>query len=74
MPIKAKDHIPALPASFAPTVLPATPSNAPAGNTGTTAGAWDTAANRDAAIATINSNKARIDAIEAALKNLGLLG
>lgn len=71
---KAQNHIPALPASFAPTVLPATPANAPAGGTGTTAGAWDTSVNRDAAIATINSSKARIDAIEAALKSLGLLG
>lgn len=31
------------------------PSNAPAGGTGTAAGAWDTSADRDAAIATINA-------------------
>lgn len=66
-------HIPALPASFKATSLPASPSNAPAGNTGSTAGAWDTQANRDAAIATINANKARIDALEVALKAVGLL-
>lgn len=66
-------HIPALPSTFKATSLPASPSAAPAGNTGTAAGGWDTQANRDAAIATINSNKARIDAIEAALKALGFL-
>lgn len=35
-------------------IATATPGAAPAGGTGATAGAWDTAANRDAAIATIN--------------------
>lgn len=35
-------------------IATATPAAAPAGGTGASAGAWDTAANRDAAIATIN--------------------
>lgn len=35
-------------------VTAAIPAAAPAGGAGATAGAWDTAANRDAAIATIN--------------------
>lgn len=35
-------------------IATATPDAAPAGGTGAAAGAWDTAANRDAAIATIN--------------------
>jgi hypothetical protein len=38
------------------------PAAAPAGGTGTAAGAWDTSANRDAAIATING--LRTDVIE----------
>jgi hypothetical protein len=37
------------------------------------AGGWSTAANRDAAIATINNLKARVDELEAALKALGFL-
>lgn len=36
------------------TTATAVPAAAPAGGTGATAGAWDTAANRDLAIATIN--------------------
>lgn len=36
------------------TVAAAVPAAAPAGGTGAAAGAWDTAANRDAAIVTIN--------------------
>lgn len=35
-------------------IVAALPAVAPAGGTGAAAGAWDTAANRDAAIATIN--------------------
>lgn len=35
-------------------IAAATPAAAPAGGAGAAAGAWDTAANRDAAIATIN--------------------
>lgn len=35
-------------------IAAATPAAAPAGGTGAAAGGWDTAANRDAAIATIN--------------------
>lgn len=46
---------------------------APAGGTGATAGAYDTAANRDTAIAAINNNRTRIAEIETALKNLGIL-
>lgn len=38
------------------------PAAAPAGGTGAAAGAWDTSANRDAAIATING--LRLDVIE----------
>lgn len=40
---------------------------APVGGVGTAAGAWDTAAHRDAAIAAINANKAAIDIINATL-------
>lgn len=46
---------------------------APAGGTGAAAGAWDTAGNRDTAIATINNNRTRIAEIETALKALGIL-
>lgn len=51
-----------------PVVQPAAAAQAaaPAGGTGTAAGGWDTAANRDAAIATIN-------AMRTALINLGLM-
>jgi hypothetical protein len=70
----AKDVIPNLGASFKPTAIAATVAAAPAGGTGTAAGGWDTAGNRDAAIATINNLKTRVDAMEAALKALGFLG
>jgi len=70
----AKDVIPNLGASFKPTAITATVAAAPAGGTGTAAGGWDTAGNRDAAIATINNLKTRVDAMEAALKALGFLG
>lgn len=44
-----------LPAAATSTlIVAALPAAAPAGGTGAAAGAWDTAANRDAAIATIN--------------------
>lgn len=42
----------------ATTIAAAIPAAAPAGGTGATAGAWDTAANRDAAITTINDLRA----------------
>lgn len=41
-------------AATATSVAAAIPAAAPAGGTGAAAGGWDTAANRDAAIATIN--------------------
>jgi propanediol dehydratase small subunit len=44
------------------TAVVAVPAAAPAGGTGATAGAYDTAVNRDAAIATING--LRLDVIE----------
>lgn len=70
---KATSLIPNLGASFSPSALTTTIANAPAGGTGTVAGAWDTAANRDLAIATINNLKARVDQMETALKAIGLL-
>lgn len=45
----------------------------PAGGVGAAAGGWDTAANRDTAIAAINNNRTRIAEIETALRSLGLL-
>ena len=56
-----------------PTALTATVAAAPAGGTGTAAGGWDTAANRDLAIATINNLKTRVDQLESKLQALGLL-
>lgn len=49
----------------------AVPAAAPAGGTGATAGAYDTAVNRDAAIATING--LRLDVIELQAVVNGLL-
>jgi hypothetical protein len=46
---------------------------APAGGVGAAAGAWDTAANRDAAIDTINNLRTRMNELEARLQSLGLL-
>lgn len=46
---------------------------APAGGTGATAGAYDTAGNRDLAIASINAARTDIAAIIAALKAYGIL-
>ena len=48
-------------------------ASAPAGGVGTAAGGWDTSANRDAAIAAINTNKTAIDNIITALKNNGIM-
>jgi len=62
------------PAQTPISTLTANPAAAPAGGTGTTAGAWDTAANRDAAIATINALRTRVAEIETVLKDLGILG
>lgn len=62
-----------LPASYRPATLSATPSPAPAGGVGAAAGAWDTAANRDAAIATINALVTRLSQLEAELKEIGVL-
>ena len=56
-----------------PTALTATVAEAPAGGTGTAAGAWDTSGNRDLAIATINNLKTRVDQLETKLQALGLL-
>jgi len=67
--------------------MTAATADAPAGGTGATAGAYDSAANRDTAIALINNNKdrlaeavadiaaidARVDAIVTALQRAGLL-
>lgn len=46
---------------------------APAGGAGTAAGGWDTAANRDAAIATINNLRTRVNELEARLQTLRIL-
>ncbi len=54
------------------TNVAAVPAAAPAGGTGATAGAYDTAANRDAAIVTING--LRTDVIELQAVVNGLLG
>ncbi len=48
----------AVAAATATTIAAAIPAAAPAGGTGAAAGAWDTAANRDAAITTINDLRA----------------
>lgn len=54
--------------------LTAATAAAPAGGTGDAAGAYDTAGNRDTAIALINNNATRIAEIENLLKQLGWLG
>lgn len=48
----------------------AIPAAAPAGGTGAAAGGWDTAANRDAAIATINGLRTNVTNLQAALNDL----
>ena len=47
----------------APTAQQAHINDAPAGGTGAAAGGWDTAANRDAAIATINAILVRLETL-----------
>lgn len=58
----------------------AVPAAAPAGGTGTAVGGWDTAAHRDAAIATINGLvtlsaelQTTVNALLAALGNAGIM-
>lgn len=70
---KANSIIPGLPSTHSPSTLTTQSAAAPAGGTGTAAGGWDTAANRDAAIATINNLRTRVSQLEAALQALGLL-
>lgn len=53
--------------------LTAPAAAAPAGGTGTAAGGWDTAVNRDAAIATINNLRTRLGEVETALKAVRIL-
>lgn len=48
----------------------AIPAAAPAGGTGAAAGGWDTAANRDAAIATINGLRTNVTNLQAAFNDL----
>jgi hypothetical protein len=55
-----------------PSAAITTPAVAPAGGVGAAAGAYDTAANRDAAIATINGLKTSVDAIRASLLAHGI--
>lgn len=45
---------------------------APAGGVGTAAGGWDTAGNRDTAIACINNLRTRLASLEAACKTVGI--
>ena len=52
---------------------PATVAAAPAGGTGTAAGGWDTAINRDTAITLINNLKTRLDALEIKLQTARIL-
>lgn len=53
--------------------LTAAAAASPAGGTGAAAGAWDTAANRNIAIATINNTATRITELETRLRAYGLL-
>lgn len=71
-------HIPALGPldkldGFNTVALTASAAAAPAGGVGAAAGGYDTAANRDLAIATINNLKTRVDELEARLKALTLV-
>jgi len=52
--------------------LGAVAGNAAVGGVGTAAGGWDTTANRDATIATINAHAVAINNIQIALKNNGI--
>jgi len=51
-------------------IVTATPNDAPAGGTGATAGAWDSSAHRDAAIATINGLVDCVDEIKAEIASI----
>lgn len=51
----------------------ATVAAAPAGGVGAAAGAWDTAAHRDTAIALLNNLKTRMDALETKLQTVRIL-
>lgn len=53
--------------------LTAEPAAAPAGGAGATAGAYDTAANRDAMIVTLNDTRTRLGELEARMQALGLI-
>lgn len=53
--------------------LTAPAAAAPAGGVGTAAGGWDTAANRDAAIATVNNLRTRLLEVETVLKSARIL-
>lgn len=55
------------------TALTAAAAAAPAGGTGTSAGGWDTAGNRDAAITTINNLRTRVNELEARLQSLKII-
>ena len=60
-------------ATTKPAALTVVTANAPAGGVGTAAGGWDTAVNRDTAIALINNLKVRVGELESRLQSLGLL-
>lgn len=45
----------------------------PAGGTGATAGAWDTAGNRDTAIVTATELKTQLNALLTSLRNAGVI-
>lgn len=45
----------------------------PAGGTGATAGAWDTAGNRDTAIVTAGELKTQLNALLTSLRNAGVI-
>ncbi len=49
------------------------PAVAPAGGTGATGGAYDTAGNRDTMITCVNDTRTRVGEIETALKEAGIL-
>ena len=53
--------------------LTANPEAAPAGGEGAAEGAWSSAEDRDAAIATINALRTRVAEIEAALQAAGII-
>lgn len=55
------------------TALTAEPTAAPAGGTGATGGAYDTAGNRDTMITCVNDTRTRLGEIETILSNLGIL-